>query len=152
MLKRIVSTILLIIWMLIIFMFSNDNGVTSAKKSDKFAGNVIDTVSDITKQKVTSKERNNLIKKTSFIVRKTAHFTLYFILGILIYVTLSSYSIDRRIVMYSILFAFTYSISDEIHQLFSDGRAFKILDILIDTIASTLSISLINLFKIKRMS
>ena len=37
-----------------------------------------------------------------------------------------------------------YSISDEIHQLFTSGRTFKVLDILLDTMASSLSIIIMN--------
>ena len=140
--KRIIYTTLLIIWMIVIFMFSNQNGNTSKSTSDKVASTVVDTVEVVTKTEITDKEKKTFIEDTRFIIRKCAHFFLYFILGILSYLTLSSYGISKGLIIYSILLCFIYSISDEIHQLFSGGRSFKILDIFIDTTASITGIML----------
>ena len=43
-----------------------------------------------------------------------------------------------------------YAISDEVHQLFTDGRSFKVYDIIIDTLGSTTSITISNLINRKR--
>lgn len=142
--KKIVLTCLLVIWMLIIFMFSNANGTNSQKTSDGLTKSVINTVSKVTKKKVSKKQENKIIQDTSFIVRKTAHFTIYLILGVLVYLTLNSYGINKRIIIYSGIFCMLYAISDEIHQLFSDGRAFMILDIFIDTIGGIIGVFIIN--------
>ena len=145
--KRIVLTSILILWMIIIFMFSNANSVKSQNTSDKVANTVIDTVSEVTKKEISSKTRKDLIKDTRFYVRKTAHFTLYFVLGILTYITLTSYGVSKNIIILSISFCLLYSISDEIHQIYSDGRTFKVLDIFIDTLGSTISISTMNFIR-----
>lgn len=142
--KKIVLTCLLVIWMLVIFMFSNANGTNSQKTSDGLTKSVINTVSKVTKKKVSKKQENKIIQDTSFIVRKTAHFTIYLILGVLVYLTLNSYGINKRIIIYSGIFCMLYAISDEIHQLFSDGRAFMILDIFIDTIGGIIGVFIIN--------
>ena len=86
--KRIIYTILLIIWLVIIFMFSNQNARNSQSSSDKVASTIIDTVETVTNQEITEEKKSNLIEDTRFLIRKCAHFTLYFILGILIYLTL----------------------------------------------------------------
>ena len=140
-LKRIILTSLLITWMIVIFMFSNQNATKSESTSDKVTSTVIDTVEVVTKEEITEDKKEVLIEDTRFVVRKTAHFTLYFILGVLTYLTLKSYSI-KKIVIFSILLCFIYSCSDEIHQMFLDGRTAKILDIFIDTIGSIVGISL----------
>ena len=139
--KKIILTSLLIIWMIVIFMFSNQNATKSESTSDKVASTVIDTVEVVTKEEITEDKKEILIEDTKFVVRKTAHFTLYFILGLLAYLTLKSYSI-KKIVIFSILFCFLYACSDEIHQMFLDGRTGKILDVFIDTIGSVVGIYL----------
>ena len=142
---KIISTILLIIWMVVIFMFSNQDAKASKNISDTVARSTITTVGKVTGKKYTEKDKKNFIYDSRFIIRKTAHFTLYFILGIFVYFTFKSYGIKSRIFIYSILFCFIYAISDEIHQLFSNGRSFKILDICIDTTAGSISNYLIYL-------
>ena len=145
--KRIIYTLLLIIWMIVIFMFSNETGKTSKTTSDKITRTTINVVTDVTNKKITKKEEDKIVKNTRLIVRKLAHFTLYFILGVLVYLTFRSYGISKNIIIYSIGFCLIYAISDEIHQLYTNGRSFKILDILIDTFGSVTSIFIIKLKK-----
>ena len=59
------------------------------------------------------------------------------------YLLFNSYGV-KKILFYSILFCFIYACSDEIHQLFLDGRTAKVLDVCIDTCGSSLAI--ISLF------
>lgn len=136
--------IFLIIWMIIIFLFSNNNGLKSSKKSDKL---IEHTVVKIYHNFNNKTDKKKIISKYTFIVRKLAHFTLYFILGILSYLYLKDYNIN--FIYISILFCFLFSLSDEIHQLFISGRSFKLLDIFIDTTSSIMSIFLINLLSKK---
>ena len=65
------------------------------------------------------------------VVRKTAHFTEYFILCVLYYKTLSI-SV-RKALAASALAAVLYAVSDELHQYFVPGRAAKAADVLIDS-------------------
>lgn len=139
--KSIIYTTLLFIWMIVIFSFSNQNAINSQSTSDKVASSIVDTTEVITKQEIPKEDKEDFIEDTRVLVRKSAHFTLYFILGILVYLTFTSYSIPRTII-FSIIFCFLYACSDEIHQMFSDGRTAKILDILIDTCGSCLAISI----------
>lgn len=124
--------------MLIIFMFSNENSVTSQNKSDKVASTIIETV----KKDVNKEKEDKIIDDTRFVVRKIGHFTLYFVLGGLIYLTLRSYNVNKRIILISILCAFLYAVSDEIHQVFTAGRTGRVYDVVIDTVSSIFSIML----------
>ena len=137
--KKIIYPILLIIWMLVIFLFSNQNGVSSQATSDGFMSNILSVMTDITNQEITEENKLNIISGTSFIIRKTAHFTIYFILGILTYLTLSTYQVTKSL-LYSIIFCIVYAVSDEVHQLFLEGRAFKLFDIFIDGCGSTFGV------------
>lgn len=140
--KKTIYTTLLIFWMIIIFLFSNQDAAKSESTSDKVTLGIINITEAITNQKIQEEKRNDLIEETRFLIRKLAHFTLYFILGIFVYLTLHSYSIER-ILLISIFFCFLYACSDEIHQMFSDGRAAQLLDVLIDTLGASIGILLI---------
>jgi len=105
--------------------------------------NILSVMTDVTNQEITNEEEITIISNTSFIIRKLAHFTIYFILGILAYLTLNSYSIKKSF-YYSVVFCVIYAVSDEIHQLFLEGRAFKLLDIIIDTSGSVFGIIIVK--------
>jgi len=80
-----------------------------------------------------------LIDKYTFIIRKTAHFSIYLILGILSINLLSSFDI-KCIIAFSGLICFIYACTDEFHQLFIMGRSCEMRDVLIDTLGSFVGI------------
>ena len=120
-------------------MFSNQTASKSQSTSDKVASDIVDVVETVTKNEIKKDKKENIIENTRFLVRKTAHFTLYFILGIIVYLLFTSYGV-KKILFYSILFCFLYSCSDEIHQLFIFGRSGELRDVLIDFIGSLLGV------------
>lgn len=144
--KKILWTSALIMWMLVIFLFSNQNGEKSQKTSDRLIKNVVNIVYQIKDKELNKEKEEQLIENTSLIVRKMAHFTVYFILGIISYFTLKSYQV-QNIIFYSILICVLYACSDEIHQLFSAGRSGKILDVYIDTLGGITAILSIMILK-----
>ena len=143
--KKIIKIILVLICMITIFTFSNDSSNESNKKSNK----LIITVAEIfNKKKLSINEKEKYIEKFVFIVRKGAHFSIYFILGFLVASLLKEYNIiDKRMIFYSLLFCFIYSCSDEIHQLFINGRSGEIRDVLIDSIGALIGINLYYLIR-----
>ena len=148
--KKIIYTVLLIMLLLVIFLFSNQTANKSQSTSDKVASGIVDIVETVTKNEIKKDKRESIIENTRFLVRKTAHFTLYFILGIIVYLLFASYGV-KKIAFYSILFCFLYACGDEVHQLFLDGRTAKILDVCIDTCGSSLAvICLFHLQKFKK--
>lgn len=150
-LKRIIYTTLLLIWMIVIFLLSNQNASNSQSTSDKVASSIVDTVEVVTKQEISKEKKFDFIENTRLLIRKSAHFILYFVLGILIFLTLNSYQVNKKILFYSVLFCFIYAISDEIHQLFSDGRTANIMDVFIDTSGSFLGNVLCLILKFKKL-
>ena len=138
-LKKVINIILLIIWMIIIFMLSNDKGVASSSKSDGIASFISNIISFI--------DTDTLI----FIIRKLAHITEYFILGILLLNVLKDYNdIDTKLIIITILFCFSYAISDEVHQLFIQNRSGKFTDVLIDTLGSSIGVIIYYLYLKKK--
>ena len=124
----------------IIFIFSMDNGVESSEKSSDIIVWLTETV---LQRDLTEQEMNTYIEKYSYPIRKTAHFTIYFILGLLFIILLEEYhEIQRKEIIYTIIFVLMYAVSDEIHQLFINERSGQITDVLLDTsggIASSIS-------------
>lgn len=112
-----INLFLIIVWMIFIFIMSSFNADISSNQS----GFIVNTISNIF-------NINNLDLLT-LIIRKLAHFTEYFILGLLLY------NYDKNILK-AIIICFIYAISDEVHQLFIIGRSFQIKDILIDALGS----------------
>ena len=149
--KRKVLVTILMIWMIVIFGFSNQNVVSSLSLSDKIASKMIDIVVKVRRKEISPLEKVNMVKKMRVTVRKTAHFTEYFILGVLIFKIFEMYGVSN-ILLYATLFCFLYACSDEIHQLFSDGRTAKFLDVLIDTSGSVLSIGYLYFLKQKNFN
>ena len=77
----------------------------------------------------------------SLIVRKSAHFAQFFLLGIFWFQYLYSVMKNQRLIHWlAILFCLLTAIIDESIQLFTDGRAFQFTDILIDLFGSIMAI------------
>lgn len=122
--RKWTSIILLVIWMVVIFVFSSKPGEESAKQSElvinffRFIG--IDL-------------NQYFGELATFLVRKTAHFTEYSILYLLTYNMLRCYEDVKSSLVQSILITFGYACTDEVHQLFVPGRSGAFRDVLIDT-------------------
>lgn len=139
--KDKVLIILAIIWMGVIFMFSAQVSDESKSSSNKVTSAVVNTVISIKKENISEEKRQKIIEDKTFIVRKTAHFTEYFILGLILILFLQTKEkLTTKYIILAIIFCVLYATSDEIHQLFVDGRSCKIMDILIDTCGSSLAI------------
>ena len=141
--KKVIFTSLTIIWMLIIFMFSNQKSVTSTENSQSLIRNTIVNIYKLFDRDASQEKLDKIVQTFDVPVRKLCHFTEYFILGILVLLMLKSYNINN--IYLTLLICFIYSCTDEIHQLFVPGRSGNIIDILIDTSGSIFFIILYNL-------
>lgn len=146
--------VLLCLWMILIFGLSSQNAETSSQTS----GNVIESVAEIFYpgfSDMTDTQQNEVIGAFQFIARKTAHFTLYAILGALAFLSVVSYrSLKYRLrIFISAVICLLYASSDEFHQLFVAGRSGEIRDICIDFCGSLLAISVLAILSrsIKRI-
>lgn len=129
--KKIVKLLLIVIWLLVIFLFSNQDGSTSTSLTNGILEKYLFFVdSDI----------------FFMIIRKMAHITEYFILGILVLNFINELKIDKKIVV-SILICFILASFDEFHQLFIPDRTGRLLDVFIDMIGASLGILILSLIK-----
>lgn len=132
--RRILSFIAVILWMMMIFKFSSQPAIESSKVSSKIT-NIGVTV--VKKVKPSSKIH---IKKFEHVVRKNAHFFIYSVLGALVVNLLIYNDKVKRKILLSLIICFLYAISDEFHQMFVVGRSSQFTDIIIDTCGAMLGI------------
>ncbi len=123
--------ITIIIWLTIIFLFSHQPAEQSSQVSGTFVESIKPYAPSFTQDILT------------FIVRKSAHFFLYGVLGILLYRLFSNiYTVRSKVIGYSLLFAGVYAITDEYHQTFVAGRSGEARDVLIDTAGALFGIGI----------
>lgn len=146
---KVVKICFLVLWMALIFSFSNQKDVDSSKVSDGFIDRTVVRIYKIFNENITKEKENEIIEKYTYPIRKLAHYTLYFILGILSFLVVKDYSINKKLIIYSLLICFLYACSDEFHQLFVIGRSARVLDVMIDTFGSFCSISILYIFNKK---
>lgn len=120
-LKRLILLVLIIIWAILIFGLSGQNGTESSELSRKI-------VEIFTKNQ-------EIVDIVEPYIRKVAHFSEYGLGGILFTLLFSTYNWkDRKIILISIILGIWYASMDEIHQLLVDGRNGSIVDVYIDTL------------------
>ena len=123
--KKNINWILVIGWMVLIYIFSSQPGEVS-NENNKFIIYIFNLL---------SLDLNSIFGTLSnFIVRKAAHFIIYFILYILLYRAINvKRNADIKGFILPILIVFLYACSDELHQAFVPGRGPALRDVLVDT-------------------
>lgn len=114
----IISWVLVAAVMIFIFLMSSANAETSSDISNSLLMRIIElTGLDI----------------SSHFIRKAAHFSefaaLSFLLSNAVFATINT----KKATLIAFPLACLYAVTDELHQLFSDGRACSVKDMLIDS-------------------
>lgn len=126
-----------LIIMYCIYSFSAQDGTTSSQLSFRFSHKIVTTVDRVFDFDLTEAQIDKGIDKIHYYIRKTAHFTEYFILGVSIALPLYVYGIRGIWLMLTALILCTgFACLDEYHQLFVRGRAASTKDVLIDSLGS----------------
>ena len=144
--KKTVSYILLIIWMIVIFYFSNQPGNISGDISGGIIYKTLEFIYNLFSVDTSNLEQ--LVEILHNPLRESMHMFEYFILAILIINVLKQYNIKNKIII-SIMLCFTYAATDEIHQLFIPNRTFQYFDILMDIIGGIIGTLIANKILIK---
>lgn len=101
---RIIFFALIILWMIVVFQLSNQNGEDSSSLSKKIASFF------------TSNEQ--IIEKIEPYIRKLAHLSEYAVGGVLFLDLFLTYEFsEKKQILFSSLVGVEYAILDEIHQL-----------------------------------
>lgn len=143
---RIIVTVLLVGWMVLIFSLS----AATAAESSATSGGVIEILAKIfiaDFDELSTSQQEEIVSSLQFIVRKTAHFTLYGILGGLAFLSVVTYTSVPFLLRTALSGAICllYAISDEIHQIFVPGRSGEVRDVCIDFAGSALAILILLL-------
>lgn len=72
------------------------------------------------------------VQTFSLIVRKTAHFTEFFLLGVIWYIIYAKYFKSVKLIGMVLIHGLLTAVLDETVQLFVDGRSGEVIDVLID--------------------
>lgn len=139
--RKKIFIILTILWMAMIFYMSNQPAAASTVQSNNaieflgtlpIIGNVIETLTT-----------NGTV---TVIVRKSAHMFSYAMLSIFVFMSMYDLKVDfKKLCIKSIVIAFIYAITDEIHQFFIPGRSCELRDVLIDTSGAILAMFVVYL-------
>ena len=129
--KFILLLMLSLIWMLVIFGLSSQEASDSNNLSKGVTQMILEFIDFVLPGvSLDAKIYNGVI-------RKIAHFTAYFILGLLSYSVLRQTKLKPgKEASYALLFCFLYAVVDETHQIFVPGRSGELRDVFIDTSGS----------------
>ncbi len=144
---RIISLLLLLSWMGFVFYLSSQTATLSSAVS----GGLIEGVIRFILPNADEVFIESTVSSLQFIVRKGAHFTIYTIMGILSFTAFVTYEKMRLRLRCSLAFLVSagYSVTDEYHQTFIEGRSGELRDVLIDSSGVLLGILLsLGIYKI----
>lgn len=134
-LKIMLAWTVVILWMVLIFVLSAQPSEQSNQLSTSITVKTISSVKKVLPYAEINPERLH------YVVRKSAHFFAYLMLGLMVSNALMI-SGSKRVKLFALalLFCFFYALSDEIHQSFVPGRACQLRDVLIDTLGAAVGI------------
>ncbi|MNS83530.1 VanZ like family protein [compost metagenome] len=139
---KIGSLALVIMWMILVFCYSNQPGNDSSDTSKNVTTKVINILT--TNTNIKYEDKIEIINKIDPIIRKMAHYSVYMLGGIILmnYINSAYKTSENKKVLISILIGMCYAAADEFHQLFIEGRSGRIVDIYIDTLGVITGVSI----------
>ena len=136
--KKIIYLVMLILWIGFIF----GNSLMNGKSSGSFSGSITEVIHNV----LQNIHINIKIETLHTIIRKGAHFSEYFLLGIIMILNVYQYLKEAKyFISFSIGFCLLISIIDETIQTFVEGRSGNIVDVGIDSLGFLLSILIMSL-------
>lgn len=128
--KQWIWTLLMVLYVGFIFNNSITPAIESSKQSGRVLGMVLATFRLLGLDSA---------MVTEHIIRKMAHFTEYFLMGVLLWNCLRSYMLTGKLWLVLQLWLITViPLTDETIQLFSEGRAGMISDVWLDVSGAAL--------------
>lgn len=131
--KVVLAFLGVVLWMILIFAFSSQQTIQTNELSMNVTEKIIGTKAAIEVQK---SDPDNIAVKWNTAIRKSAHFTLFLMLGVLVMNLIQAIMKERYrgLKPYAVAFliCLLYAFSDEFHQMFVPGRNAVLTDVLID--------------------
>lgn len=128
--RIIISGIAVIIWMIVIFIFSAMSGEESGALSSGLVHALLKNIPSLSESEL-----------AHLVVRKLAHMTEYAILCLLV-INLEKqigFKIKIKHVLIGIFISCIYAVTDEYHQSFVNERSGNIIDVGIDTFGAAIA-------------
>lgn len=146
-LLRLFLIAITLVWMGVIYSFSEQNSGQSSGVSEKVCRFVVVSGSRLCGRELEEEKITEYTALLQFPVRKAAHMTEYAILACLLYAVFAAFSLSGRKGTLSALgSSFLYACTDELHQRFVSGRAGRFTDVLIDTAGALLGLLCLYFF------
>lgn len=130
--------IVLVLWLIVIFLLSNGNNEATNNLSKGIINKLINILSYTDVFEFDDVKREMIVDILNPLIRKIAHIFEYFVLSLIIFNLLKTFYLRKEKYYITILLCFLYSLLDEFHQTFIDGRDGKFSDCLIDNCGTIL--------------
>ncbi len=128
MVKKIVLWATVALIMTAIFILSSEPAADSDDTSRGFTYTVLSFSEHF--RALSETEKLEVVEASQHVVRKTAHFSIYMLLGFLLFMAL--WASGLRFFFAAPLIAAFYAAADELHQIFVAGRSGEIRDVMLD--------------------
>lgn len=134
-----------------IFMFSAQPAAKSNELSTGFTRVLIETLGELLPIETETSTVVKSIGQLNHYIRKSAHFSVYMVLGILVCRALTKSKYKHKKFITALIICVIYAATDELHQLFVPGRGGQLKDVFIDSLGAFVGITLSEImYKIKR--
>lgn len=130
--KKYIFIILTLMTMVMIFFFSMENSSESAYTSGGVTEFIIEHFFS-GYHEMSASEKKIIFHTTDYIIRKLAHFSVYTLLGFLLFSAIGKCRLLSFRSLIVTVTGFLYACSDEFHQYFVSGRSCQFTDVIIDT-------------------
>ena len=135
-----------IVVMYLIFSFSSQDGVSSARLSRMVSEKVVVTADQVLEKGWSAEQIAAYTEQIHYYVRKTAHVTEYFVLAVTVAFPLYVYGIRGLwLVLLAGVFCVSFAGLDEYHQSFVAGRGPSPRDVAVDSIGILPGILLVRI-------
>ena len=147
---RLLAFIPALAMMVIIWGFSGSDANDSGKLSLEVTKKIVDIGNKAFHHgSLTAEEKDALVSKLHTPVRKCAHMTEYALLAVSVFLPLTLYIKEySKAFNATVMFCVFYASTDEFHQIFVEGRAGRLTDVMIDSvgilIASAILLLILN--------
>lgn len=138
--KRKIVLFFLVGWLFLIFCLSHEPSKKTTHTTNSFSETVLTTINFCIGNVFSKKEIHDISTSLFVVVRKGAHIFLYFVLSILVFLFFKEVYIKKDLFLVTIFFCLFCACTDEIHQLFIEGRSGQIVDVFVDSIGILLGL------------
>lgn len=138
----------IVIWIIVIFMFSNGDFYESNGLSMQIIYNFLLFTNKLHITSIDSADMEYVIEVINVPFRKLAHMIEYFVLALLVFNLLKNHKLGIKKYYFTIIICFGYALIDEYHQTFISGRTGQLSDCFIDILGSLIYLLLV--YKISR--